>query len=419
MSMTKISMLLTSIALASSPIFAQAYQIAPNPNPVGNTIEIIDEDAENLVHFISFGSILIDGSNSSANAILNNHGILTNNGFLGFNEGNLNNYGTLEGSGIIDIVFGGLNNYGAMNAGAGIYSSGLSNFGILNSYGLEAVEGGLYNANILNSFRGINFSSSVINNTGTLNSHDSIFFEHGKLTNDGNGTFNNYGSSVFQSQSSINNNGIINNYGTFTNSGLIENSNTIDGSGVFTQDADGPNSVTINNGSFSQSSFQFNGGEVGGNGSFIGDIFIASGATVRPGGTLTFNDDFHSSGNLILQIAGTETGLYDVLAINGNADFTGGDVLFEFNNGFHPSVGDQWNFLLGDNITGLDSLNVSFAGIPNSNGIKGDITLDNLGGHMVITAVPEPSTYAMLLAGLGLLGFVAHRKKAASATNKP
>ena len=29
-----------------------------------------------------------------------------------------------------------------------------------------------------------------------------------------------------------------------------------------------------------------------------------------------------------------------------------------------------------------------------------------------ITAVPEPETYAMMLAGLGLMGFVARRRKA-------
>ncbi|UQV47887.1 PEP-CTERM sorting domain-containing protein [Janthinobacterium lividum] len=31
--------------------------------------------------------------------------------------------------------------------------------------------------------------------------------------------------------------------------------------------------------------------------------------------------------------------------------------------------------------------------------------------HAFITAVPEPETYAMLLAGLGLLGFVLRRKQ--------
>ena len=33
------------------------------------------------------------------------------------------------------------------------------------------------------------------------------------------------------------------------------------------------------------------------------------------------------------------------------------------------------------------------------------------GGQTPVSAVPEPSTYAMLLAGLGLLGFAAYRRK--------
>ncbi len=106
-----------------------------------------------------------------------------------------------------------------------------------------------------------------------------------------------------------------------------------------------------------------------------------------------------------------EVGQYDAFVINGSADFTGGNIVFNFTNGFRPSVGDHWNFLLADNITGLDSLNVGFSGLHHSE-IKGDLTIDSLGGHLEITtAVPEPETYAMLLAGLGLLGFVAHRRK--------
>jgi hypothetical protein len=38
-------------------------------------------------------------------------------------------------------------------------------------------------------------------------------------------------------------------------------------------------------------------------------------------------------------------------------------------------------------------------------GISGTLTVGS------ITAVPEPETYAMLLAGLGLLGFAARRRK--------
>jgi hypothetical protein len=35
------------------------------------------------------------------------------------------------------------------------------------------------------------------------------------------------------------------------------------------------------------------------------------------------------------------------------------------------------------------------------------------GGDIVVAAVPEPETYAMLMAGLGLVGCVARRRKQA------
>jgi hypothetical protein len=34
-----------------------------------------------------------------------------------------------------------------------------------------------------------------------------------------------------------------------------------------------------------------------------------------------------------------------------------------------------------------------------------------MGEHLVVSAVPEPQTYALMLGGLGLLGFMARRRK--------
>jgi len=36
-------------------------------------------------------------------------------------------------------------------------------------------------------------------------------------------------------------------------------------------------------------------------------------------------------------------------------------------------------------------------------------------GTLPVAAVPEPETYAMLLGGLGLMGFIARRRKQAAA----
>lgn len=46
--------------------------------------------------------------------------------------------------------------------------------------------------------------------------------------------------------------------------------------------------------------------------------------------------------------------------------------------------------------------------------IGGDIGSPGKTSFAVVTAVPEPETYAMLLAGLGLMGYTARRRKASS-----
>ncbi len=48
-------------------------------------------------------------------------------------------------------------------------------------------------------------------------------------------------------------------------------------------------------------------------------------------------------------------------------------------------------------------------------GASASITHDSVSFTFNVTAVPEPETYAMLLAGLGLMGFVARRRKQSQA----
>lgn len=68
--------------------------------------------------------------------------------------------------------------------------------------------------------------------------------------------------------------------------------------------------------------------------------------------------------------------------------------------GFNAKVGDQ--YLLTGNMQsslsadGLQAVDASASG--------------QLSGNFTVTAVPEPESYAMLLAGLGLLGFAARRR---------
>ena len=68
--------------------------------------------------------------------------------------------------------------------------------------------------------------------------------------------------------------------------------------------------------------------------------------------------------------------------------------------------------------------NGTFAVFANSNGIAASDTYSlhinytatgagNYKGSVEVTPVPEPETYGMMLAGLGLMGFVARRRKSA------
>ncbi|MBA2658816.1 MAG: PEP-CTERM sorting domain-containing protein [Nitrosospira sp.] len=112
------------------------------------------------------------------------------------------------------------------------------------------------------------------------------------------------------------------------------------------------------------------------------------------------------------------TGLPDVNGDNSNvaAGNKIGDVLpLWTQNGLTAPYGTlvgQWGsgdyFTVGTTYTGtaIDNTLNLFYFDSNTGGNRGSILAS-------VTAIPEPETYAMLLAGLGLVGFIARRRKAA------
>ncbi len=164
-------------------------------------------------------------------------------------------------------------------------------------------------------------------------------------------------------------------------------------------------------GTLTTSSVELYGGLLSITGTVAGSVNNYGGTVDSPGvpGKLTILGDFtqHAGGKLLLQIGGTERGMtYDWLSVGGTATL-GGELEIVFLNGYIPAPGTSFDLMSYSNvlgsfdttrITGIGGTSESFAFGPN-------------GMSLTINPVPEPETYAMLLAGLGLLGFVARRKK--------
>lgn len=462
-----LNLIAASIIAASASSFAAAYQISPSPNY--STITISDTFAENwLEPFDNYGDVEISASGKLVTyGWLNNYSNLINYGSLEIERaelisdpyspgevyrynGSVKNFSMLTNYGVLTNHYsftstGNLINYGSyINSsisGSLSNSNTVTNYGYVENHGTlaQTSTGIFYNYGTVDNFqspyygdgwvsimggdlfnRGIFYNFGTLNNPWVRNQSSGVIVNSGTINNsamrDSYGTLENNG--YWQNEDYIANSGELINTGTFINHSMssykLDNSGTISDGGVswghFTQ-YDG--SETINNGIIEYTTIDILGGVLKGIGTLKGSVTIGSSATVIPGsspGTLNIDGDLHSNGNYVFEIAGLNSGQYDLLDIDGNAFFTGGNFKFDFIDGFLSSAGDHWDFLVTDSLSGLESVNFTFAGLGDGLGID----LNNEGGKIsltVITAVPEPETYAMLLTGLGLMGLMTYRRK--------
>lgn len=138
--------------------------------------------------------------------------------------------------------------------------------------------------------------------------------------------------------------GKLNNWNTLINSGTLNNYGEIGASGTYRQTA----GLTVNDGSMSQGIIEIMGGALKGTGTITGNVTIGANGHLEPGdspGMLKINGNLNSSGTIIFQIGGLGAGEFDILKVNGNMNFTGGNIDFDFINGFIPTVGSYWDFL--------------------------------------------------------------------------
>ncbi|TXT23052.1 MAG: hypothetical protein FD134_2296 [Gallionellaceae bacterium] len=171
-----------------------------------------------------------------------------------------------------------------------------------------------------------------------------------------------------------------------------------------------------------------NYGLLGGTGTVAGNV-ISSG-NVGPGnspGMLSITGDYTQSalGTFTAEIGGLLAGTqYDVLNVSGTAFLDGllNVSLYDLGGGlFAPHAGDYFDILTASTITGSFS-SLSFATLSDPNlfwrvsyltdaiGTTDVVRLSVAQNAVVPAPVPEPETYAMLLAGLGLLGVAGRRR---------
>lgn len=171
------------------------------------------------------------------------------------------------------------------------------------------------------------------------------------------------------------------------------------------------------------SAFESGTGVISGSGTIIAPQVNAGGVTTPglPNGTLaiTGNLNLLSTSMLLLEIGGTSQGTnYDFVAVSGSAT-AGGMLVLTLTNSFLPNAGATFTVLTGGNLAG------AFANVANG---QRHFTTDGVTSFQVnygtgsafsansivlshFSAVPEPSTWALMLIGGALATLQIRRRK--------
>jgi hypothetical protein len=116
-----------------------------------------------------------------------------------------------------------------------------------------------------------------------------------------------------------------------------------------------------------------------------------------------------------MELAGTTpvTGIAK-LVFNGGVSLTGAGLDVVYINGWTASAGQTYDlFDWNAGLTGSFS-RVSLPAL--GKGLAWNTSALYTTGDISVAAVPEPETYAMFLAGLGLMGAIARRRRQAGST---
>lgn len=413
-------------------------------------------------------------------AFITNRGVFENlsdsasAGVLSLERGGMDNFGTLRNNATIsliqDVTFtngGRLENNGTLETdlqGIIVNGSEILDAGVIVNRGQFFNEIGFPVPNVFGSVS----VSGLFRNIGgeVRNKHRFFVANGGTLTTSGHfentagsdvvvegGTFNvDPGSGIFGGQGVTNNgtftisSGALRNSGTFDNQSLgvvsvlerFTNTNVMTNAGnvrVYQSGSlSGEISVfpghtilagkyiqtggkTVVDGTLAQAEIHNQGGVMAGGGTLIGHYFD-EGGILRPGDPVTLTivgDMTFTSGLLDIKIAGLDD--FDKVVVTGLAEFLGGSIQLDFINGFAPSQGDLFGFLLAHEFSLDPSLvNIFITGLADgfqftTQFTNGQFQLTALNNGVSAAPVPLPGTVILLASAMIGLGATSRRAK--------
>ncbi len=231
--------------------------------------------------------------------------------------------------------------------------------------------------------------------------------------------------------------GVISGDGTLTKNG--SNSLTLSGSNTYTGGTSVLGGTLVVNGSLASSTLGVaSGATLGGSGTIVGDTTISG--THTPGnspGIQNFGNLTYTTGSILVWELAASTTLnsplaYDQIFATGTLDFAGAtylNLVFNWSGGTVDwndtfwSADQSWQIFFGNTITGFGNLTLSTNNWQDINGLGFDqalagaaFSLSQSGQYIYLNytaAIPEPSTYGLILGGLALAGAAIRRRKQA------
>jgi len=301
---------------------------------------------------------------------------------------------------------------GGTHTGTAVVLQGTTGFTGGTLSGTWAVAGGQTLRALTGGGKGLDGSATVLNNQGTLawNTAEQLV-----LTNAA--TLNNAGTLNFSADGAVVYGGGA--QGSFTNSGLIVKSG---GSGTATIGSNinfsNTGTIDVQSGTVALPANFTNAGTLKGSGTYLLSGTLTNSGTVAPGaspGTLSLSGQYAQTAAGTYAVELQSLGVHDLFDISGTAAL-GGTLSI--------ACWANCSLAVGDVVTILDSvgdLSGSFANVVLSGFATGafNVIYDSVADRVqlqvteaVTSAVPEPGSYALLLAGMGVLGWLARRQRA-------